>query len=142
MTLEEELEQDEGYSQFPYRDSVRSVEHPEGIWTVGIGRNLEEVGIYHDEAIFMLRNDISKRRFQLEQKLKYWSLLPGDIQEVLINMSFMGVGRLMGFTEMLKAVAKIDREGMAKEMMDSLWADQVKGRAVRLKNKILSGGVK
>ena len=49
--LIEELTRDEGYRRRVYKDSV-------GIETIGIGRNLVDVGVTKEEAQYLLGNDI------------------------------------------------------------------------------------
>ena len=51
----------------------------------------------------------------------------------------LGLTRLLKFKKFLAALEKKDYETAAIEMMDSRWAVQVKGRANRLRDKILSG---
>ena len=56
---------------------------------------------------------------------------------VVTDMMFnMGLPRLKGFTKFLKAMELGDYETAANEMLDSLWAKQVKGRALELANMI------
>lgn len=49
--LIEELKRDEGVELKAYQDTV-------GIWTIGIGRNLQDVGVSMAEAEFLLATDI------------------------------------------------------------------------------------
>ena len=59
--------------------------------------------------------------------------LPGEIQEVLVNMCFnLGGTRLGKFRNMLNAVEDHDWERMAVEMEDSRWFKQVGRRSVEL----------
>tara|TARA_B100001248_G_scaffold62272_1_gene43122 strand:+ start:15695 stop:16141 length:447 start_codon:yes stop_codon:yes gene_type:complete len=59
--------------------------------------------------------------------------LPGEIQEVLVNMCFnLGGTRLGKFRNMLNAVEDHDWEKMAVEMEDSRWFRQVGRRSVEL----------
>lgn len=64
-SLIEELVRHEGLRLKPYKCSANS-------WTIGVGRNLDTVGISGDEALMMLKNDIAKRpalRFTLYKRL-------------------------------------------------------------------------
>jgi lysozyme len=111
-----------------------------GKLTIGIGRNLEAVGLREDEAIYMLNNDIN----ETYSKLRYaWSkiiLLDDARQNVMINMAFnIGVAGLMKFSKMLNALALEDYEQAAKEMLDSKWAEQVGERAVKLAMQMRTG---
>ena len=59
--------------------------------------------------------------------------LPGEIQEVLVNMCFnLGGTRLGKFRNMFNAVEDHDWERMAVEMEDSRWFKQVGRRSVEL----------
>ena len=123
--LEKALLRDEGLRLKPYRDSV-------GKLTIGIGRNLDDVGITEDEAISLMRNDIRKVKGELNQ-FAWYRRLDELRKEVLINMCFnMGLPTLLKFKNMIKALDECDYLTAADEMLDSLWASQVGERAVRL----------
>ena len=63
--------------------------------------------------------------------------LPGDVQEILVNMMFnMGRPRLSGFKKFLAAVKAKNFKEAAKEGRDSRWYDQVKNRAERLMSSL------
>lgn len=131
--LAKQLLRDEGYKSRPYRDSV-------GILTIGIGRNLEAVGIRKDEALYMLQNDIDECEVHLDRTLPWWRYLPAARQSVLVNMCFnMGIQRLLKFKKFLAALNQQNYPEAAKEMLDSKWAEQVGARAVRLSKQIETG---
>lgn len=127
-----QLRRHEGMELKPYKDTV-------GKMTIGIGRNLDDVGISETEALYLLQNDIDKRKFKLMGYLPYWHKLNEARQEVLINMCFMGFARLKGFKKMFKALEDENYEEASKEMLDSKWATQVKGRADELARQMLEG---
>ena len=66
----------------------------------------------------------------------------GELSEtrkiVLINMYFNLGNRLFKFNNMLYAIHAKDYEEAAKQMLDSKWAKQVKGRANELANMMKS----
>ena len=63
-------------------------------------------------------------------------------QRVFVNMTFnLGSTRLAMFKKFLAAVEARDYETAAEEMLDSKWAEQVKGRADRLADMMRSGTV-
>lgn len=124
-TLEKALLRDEGLELKPYTDTV-------GKTTIGVGRNLDDNGITEDEALFMLRNDIQRSRHELA-KFHWWRNLDSDRRDVLVNMHFnLGLPRLLSFKNMIAALDFGDYKLAADEMLDSLWAEQVGDRAVRL----------
>ena len=103
---------------------------PAGKLTIGIGRNLEDVGISQTEARYLLNNDILRCRTGLSKALSYWHTLSNMRQRVLIDMAInLGIHGLLDFKKMLGALRKSDYELAADEMLASLWAHQVKERA-------------
>jgi len=133
VTLEEQLIRDEAVRLKPYRDSV-------GKLTIGVGRNLDDVGISHDEAMTLLANDIDHASAQLRSKLPWTISLDEVRQAALINMAFnMGIGGLLGFRKFLAALEAGDYKTAAEEMMSSLWYKQVGDRAHRLSVQIETG---
>ena len=124
--LTKQLKLDEGLRLKPYRDSV-------GKLTIGVGRNLDDVGISEGEAETLLWNDINIAQRTLQVNLPWVAQLSEARRGVLINMTFnMGVGALMAFPKMLACLQAGDYEGTAKEMESSKWAKQVGPRAQRL----------
>jgi len=124
--LKELLIQDEGFRQFPYKDSV-------GKLTIGIGRNIEDRGISQDEAEYLLNNDINHCLNDLEVSLPFFKDLDEPRKIVLLNMCFnVGIPTLMQFRKMRDAIEKHDYAEASKQMLDSTWAKQVGHRADRL----------
>lgn len=124
--LVQQLMQDEGYRRFAYKDTM-------GFRTVGIGRNLDTVGISLDEAYYLLNNDIAITEEKLLKIFGVYETLSDNRKMVLINMGFnMGIGKLTQFVQMMKALDKSDFEKAAQEMLDSHWAKEVPVRAARL----------
>ncbi len=130
--LKSDLLRHEGLWLLPYKDSV-------GKTTIGVGRNLEDVGINEEEASFLLQNDIVRASDQLLSYLPWVIEMPEAVQEVLINMCFnLGVSRLLHFKKALAAMKARDW-GLAKvEMLDSRWATQVGKRAIELADRVAS----
>lgn len=126
------LKEHEGLRLKPYRDTV-------GKLTIGIGRNLDDVGITEDEAYAMLDNDLVRVLGELNT-LDFWCDL-GDVrQAVLVDMCFnLGWGRFTGFRNMLAACRAGDYETAALEMLDSRWHRQVGRRARRLAEMMKTG---
>ena len=116
----------EGLKLKPYRDTV-------GKLTIGVGRNLDDLGLTENEARYLLENDLGRIRCELDDALPWWRALDHPRQTVLLNMAFnMGVPRLLTFTKFLHALAHGEYQTAAGEMLDSLWAKQVHRRAVEL----------
>lgn len=105
---------------------------PTGYLTVGHGRNLEQRGLSDGEAELLLRNDVREIVQELQEK-PYWMKLSTVRRAVLINMAYnLGLSGLSKFKNMWAAVESEDFDRAADEMLDSLWAEQVKGRAREL----------
>jgi lysozyme len=117
---------DEGCRLKPYRDTV-------GKTTIGIGRNLDDVGISKSEAMMLLGADIDKVTTQLDVALPWWRDMTDRRQQVLANMAFnMGIAGLLGFRDTLAAMKAGDYTKAASGMLASKWAGQVGARARRL----------
>ena len=124
--LVDELMRDEGLRLFPYEDTV-------GKLTIGIGRNLKNVGISRAEANYLLDNDIQKIILQLNDRLYWWTTMTENRQRVLVNMCFqLGIEGLLKFNNTLTAMKKGDYETAVKGMKQSIWAKQAPNRAERL----------
>lgn len=125
-TLIADLRRDEGERLKPYKDTV-------GKLTIGVGRNLDDVGLSADESAYLLSNDIKRVYSDLDRSLPWWRSMSVNRQRVLANMCFnLGLGKLLGFKNTLAFMKAGQYEKAASGMLNSLWATQVKGRADRL----------
>ncbi len=132
VNLIDQLIADEGLRLKPYTDTV-------GKLTIGVGRNLTDVGISKDEALQLLTNDITAVRKTIASALPWVASLDGARQDVVANMVFnMGITRFNGFHKFIDAMQAYNWESAASEMLTSLWAHQVGARAVRLA-KVIRG---
>ncbi len=108
--------------------------------TIGVGRNLEDNGLSHEEVMFLLNNDLERCADEVEKNLPWFPHLKDQRAAVIINMTFnLGITRLLQFKRMLAAVEKGDYLTASKEMLDSKWARQVPKRAERLALQMTSG---
>jgi len=76
-----DLIRDEGEVHHAYQDSL-------GFWTLGIGRLIDQRrggGITHDEALFLLQNDIESKTEDLDRALPWWKTLSEVRQRALLN---------------------------------------------------------
>lgn len=118
--------------------------------SIGIGRNLDDVGISEDEAWYLAENDIRRAERDLDRYLPWWRSL-GDVRmRVMLDMAFnMGIGwpaepgrpgkGLRSFVNTLEAIRTGRYDDAADGMLASKWAGQVKGRAVRLAHMMRTG---
>lgn len=126
MTIEEQLILHEGLRLKAYKDLT-------GHLTIGVGRNLDAVGISREEAMLLLKNDLLQVRGELASKLPSWEQLNPYRKRALIDMAFnLGVGGLLKFKKMLVAVERGNYEQVSIEILNSKWALQVGKRAQRL----------
>jgi lysozyme len=127
------LIKEEGYRQFPYKCTA-------GKLTIGIGRNIEDVGISLDEARQLCSNDIIDSIADLIEHVADYEELNYARKIVLIDMVFnLGITRFLKFKKFIQAVEEKDFEKASIEMLDSLWAKQVGKRATELSAIMKSG---
>ena len=130
--LKQSLLRHEGFRSKPYKDTV-------GKMTIGIGRNLDDVGITKDEAFYLLNDDINTAIISLNV-IPFLDEIDQVRQCVLIEMCFnMGINRLLQFKNMLSALEAKEYDKAANEMLDSKWAKQVGERALHLAFTMRSG---
>ena len=128
-----ELRRDEGLRLKPYRCTA-------GKLTIGVGRNLDDVGISEAEADLLLRNDVARSMADLDEAIPWWRSLTEARQRVLVNMAFnLGATGLLGFRNTLAAIESGNYVKAANGMLQSLWASQVGERAVRLARMMVTG---
>ena len=131
--LQEMLIRHEGIRLKPYRDTV-------GKLTVGVGRNLDDVGITREEALMLLNNDIDKVRREVRRTFPWFASLNPVHQNVVLNMVFnLGLPRFRRFTKTIAAVKAKHWDEAARQMLDSRWAEQVGRRARELAEMIKTG---
>lgn len=129
-------------SLLKYHEGVRSKPYlcTAGKTTIGVGRNLDDVGLSQDEIEYLFENDLRRVELELHRNFPWANKLDEVRYAVLVDMLFnLGIGRLKGFRKFLSAMEKKDWKTAAVEMMDSLWARQVKTRATRLRDMVSSG---
>ncbi|NBW18173.1 MAG: lysozyme [Caulobacteraceae bacterium] len=127
------LERDEGLRLKPYKDTV-------GKLTIGIGRNLDDVGITAEEARYLVENDIGRCEADLNRNLPGWRDLTEARQQVMVSLVFnLGWPNLSGFLKFLAALKRHAYAEAADELRDSLWYRQVKGRGERLAKMMEEG---
>jgi lysozyme len=123
----------EGVRLKPYRCTA-------GKLTIGVGRNLEDVGITEEEAERMLLTDVNRCEVEASKIFSNFRELSEIRQEVLIEMVFnLGAKGLRGFRNMIAKVEQEDFDGAADEMLNSRWAKQVGQRANALADLMRKG---
>ena len=132
-TLTAMLIPEEGLRLKPYRDTV-------GKLTIGVGRNLDDVGISQAEAMAMLANDIARSDAALYKGAPWAKSMDAVRRDVLRDMAFnMGWGSLSKFTSTLMHARSGDYVAAAADMLKSEWAGQVGSRAWTLAKMMKTG---
>ena len=127
--LRRQVIRDEGWRNKMYLDS-------EGIPSIGVGHNLRDVPI-SDAAVEQIFADDLTDKFNEVERVFPWSVhLSEPRLAVLINMAFMGIGKLRGFVKMLAAMQAGEWERAARELLDSKYHTQVGARAERLAEQL------
>ena len=130
--LIKQLKKHEGVELKPYKCTSNKL-------TIGIGRNLEDVGISENEAEYLLMNDLDT--YMTAAKTYDWYNGLNDARKaVIVNMLFnMGQTNFNKFLKMKQALDVGDHAEAAKQMLDSRWAKQVKGRSEELAAQMETG---
>lgn len=129
-----QLKRHEGKVLHEYKDHL-------GFSTIGYGRLIEKGmgGITEAEADYLLMNDMSKFIKDAE-KFDWFAGLNPARKAVVVNMLFnLGLTRFNRFLKFKQALAEGDYLTASREMLDSKWAKQVKGRATELSKQMETG---
>ncbi|MAI39661.1 glycoside hydrolase family protein, partial [Alteromonas sp.] len=111
-----------------------------GKCTIGVGRNLDDVGITESEAELLLEHDIQNAVTQLTRRFAWTK----DLDEVrfaaLINFTFnVGIGTVAKFVNAMALLKEGNYDMAADEFLKSRWAKQVGQRAVEVTEQIRTG---
>lgn len=128
---------DEGEVLHAYQDHL-------GFWTISVGVLIDERrggGITREESRYLLRNRISLRAAQLEQRFEWWNAIDDVRQGVLLCMAYqLGVNGVANFKRMCGALRIRDYITASIEMLDSDWhKKQTPARAQRMARIMRSG---
>lgn len=130
------LKRHEGVVDHAYQDSL-------GYWTIGVGFLIDKKKggkLYPEEIDFILTNRLDKLVMELDNALPWWSSLSDNRRAVILDMAWnLGVKGLLGFKNTLECVRTGQYDKAAQGMLRSLWARQVKGRAIELAQLMKDG---
>ena len=117
----------------PYTDTV-------GKLTIGVGRNLTDMGLTQDEVLLLLQNDIERCRCELNKALPWWVKL-GEVREaVMLSLCFnLGMSKLLSFKPTLGLIENGQYAQAADHLRTTPWARQVGQRAVDLTTMLATG---
>jgi len=116
----------EGLRLKPYTDTT-------GNLSIGYGRNLTRDGISQAEATMMFQDDVASVERELSLNAPWYTQLNDARQSVLINITYNeGIGGLMQFKDMLRALEAGNFEEASKQLLDSLADKQLPSRYNKL----------
>lgn len=131
--LKETLVRHEGLRLKPYKCTA-------GKLTIGVGRNLDDVGITKEEAMALLDNDIKSVVEQIKKNFKWFDSLCPARQEVVVNMVFnLGINGFLKFKNTIHFIESGQYSQAAIEMLESKWSEQVGNRAKELAKMMAEG---
>lgn len=132
--LRVQLIRHEGVRLKPYRDQG-------GTLTIGIGRNLDAVGISMIEARAMMDADIDRALVWISARHAEWfEPLDPTRQAAIVNMVYnLGPAKFMEFQKFIQCMRDRDYGRAAVEMLHSKWSQDVGSRALELAGIIRSG---
>ena len=133
MNLIEQLKRHEGLKLKPYKCTADKL-------TIGVGRNLEDVGISEEEAEMLLQNDIQRATVQIQAEFPWTEQLDEVRFAALINFTFnVGIGTVGKFVNAMALLKDGNYDMAADEFLNSRWAKQVGQRAVEVAEQIRTG---
>ena len=131
--LKQQLTIHEGLELMPYKCTA-------GKLTIGVGRNIEDRGITHDEAMYLLENDIMLYSKELQTAFPVVDELDDVRRMTLINMAFnLGISKLSMFKNMWAAIESKKWDEAAAQMLDSKWSRDVGKRSFELAEQMRTG---
>ena len=133
--LVDQIKRQEGLRLTAYVDTL-------GNRSIGYGHTPAFPGqtITEAEADSWLMQDLNSAQTDLLTALPWCFSLSVPRYCVLWNMCFnMGISHLLEFRLMLAAVRNKDWNEASRQMLDSLWARQVKDRAIELADQMKTG---
>jgi GH24 family phage-related lysozyme (muramidase) len=140
--LRNQIAADEGIRSTPYKDT-------RGIWTGGIGHNLESHGMAWSDISGWLKTGIPDRLIKewfsedieaaitcCEQIFDGFSGFPDDAQRVLVNMAFDLMYELWDWLRLRAAIMERNWQKAAQSILQSRFAAEAPGRCRRLANRL------
>lgn len=143
-SIEARLTREEGKRRKPYLDCCgmpwRECGCKEmGKMTIGIGRNLDDVGLTDNEIEYLLQNDLGRVRAELDEALPWWRSLDSIRQQVMVDLGFNlgvltppGKAKLLQFNKTLELIRTGQYVAASKRLKTLPWHSQVGLRAVAI----------
>jgi len=141
IRLVNRIKKAEGLRLAPYKDT-------RGIWTIGYGTThwdkkpvtKDWPNISEHFAVSMLFSEIVSAGLAAEKFVNNFNILDSIRQEALIEMAYqLGPQGQRGFVKAKEAIEHGNWIIAKEELLDSRWANQTVGRALRIANMIYFG---
>ena len=126
--LSENLEREEGFRAYAYRDTA-------GKLTIGHGILIDRDGggITIEESRYLMANRIAAKLAELDDRWPWWRDMPATAQQALAEMAYqIGTAGVARFTRMLSALHAGAYDTASTEALASRWAQQTPERAARV----------
>lgn len=133
---------EEAVRPFPYDDKTGHAPAASGKITIGIGRNLTDVGLSIDEINYLFTNDLKRAEVAVRQLLtdRIFDALSVNRQAVVLDMAFnLGLFRFSQFHDTICSIKQGLFEEAALHMRNSVWFKQVGPRAEHLATQMAQG---
>ena len=117
--LRQDLIRDEGLRLKPYRCTA-------GKLSIGVGRNLEDVGISKLEGEVLLDHDLHQAEMNATKAFEWFAGLRDIRQRAIVELVFnLGLVGFKGFRQTIAAIKAKQYVAASLRLLDSLWAKQV-----------------
>lgn len=130
MAAKDRCRIEEGLRYHAYDDATgKLVVAPIGKLSIGYGANIQDVGLYPEEVVFMLEFRLLRAWRELVAEVPNVLRWPLRVQQVLLEMAYnMGARKVGRFRRMLDAIDARDFKLAAKELLDSDAARRLENR--------------
>ena len=99
--------------------------------SIGVGRNLSDVGISEDEAMYLLNNDIKRTTEDLDKNYGAWITFPVEARMVCIDLVFnLGITGFMKFFKTRQLMELGMWLEASEELLDSKYHIQLPSRSL------------
>lgn len=131
--LSDRLEREEGREPKLYKDS-------KGIWTIGVGYNIQEKGLPDDIINILLDRTINEAKSDARSFDAAAHLNPTRLSVLTAMVFQMGRTRVSGFVKFLAACEAEDWQEAHDQMLDSKWAKIDSPSRARREAKLMLAG--
>lgn len=120
---------------------LKAYQDTEGVWTIGLGTNLQELRIDAATAERWFRQKLEQSEHEASIRFAWFAGLTSARQRAIVELVYnLGIPRLLLFRKFLHAMAVGDYPMARAELLDSVWRRQVGvERSTRIADLILNG---